>query len=72
MHNAHFDGSFAGWREVARALLQQGVPPHQVNWLGDGPEARFVAQVNGAGILGPVQGQCLVHEDLVVSLVCMR
>ena len=38
MHNAHFDGSFAGWREVARALLQQGVPPHQVNWLGDGDQ----------------------------------
>ncbi|MGV3727066.1 4'-phosphopantetheinyl transferase superfamily protein [Hydrogenophaga sp.] len=44
----------------------------EVNWLGDGPEARFVAQVKGAGKLGPVQGQCLVHEDLVVSLVCMR
>ena len=44
----------------------------EVTWLDDGPEARFVAQVNGAGILGPVQGQCLVHEDLVVSLVCMR
>ncbi|WP_339408934.1 MULTISPECIES: TIGR03915 family putative DNA repair protein [unclassified Pseudomonas] len=36
MHCAQFDGSFAGWREVARSLLQQGVPPHQVNWLGDG------------------------------------
>lgn len=44
----------------------------EVTWLDDGPEARFVAQVNGAGILGPVQGQCLVHENLVVSLVCMR
>jgi probable DNA metabolism protein len=36
MHSAQFDGSFAGWREVARSLLQQAVPPHQVNWLGDG------------------------------------
>ncbi len=36
MHSAHFDGSFAGWRNTARALLLQGVPPHQINWLGDG------------------------------------
>ncbi|MFZ3154919.1 TIGR03915 family putative DNA repair protein [Pseudomonas sp.] len=36
MHSAQFDGSFAGWRQAARALLQQGVPPHQINWLGEG------------------------------------
>lgn len=36
MHSAPFDGSFAGWREVARSLIQQGVPPHQITWLTDG------------------------------------
>lgn len=36
MHSASFDGSFAGWREVARSLIQQGVPPHQITWLTDG------------------------------------
>lgn len=36
MHSASFDGSFAGWREVARSLVQQGVPPHQITWLTDG------------------------------------
>ena len=36
MHSAQFDGSFAGWREASRNLLQQGVPPHQVTWLGTG------------------------------------
>lgn len=36
MHSAHFDGSFAGWRDAARALLRQGLAPHQVNWRGDG------------------------------------
>jgi DNA polymerase len=36
MHSAPFDGSFSGWREVARSLLQQGVPPHQITWLTDG------------------------------------
>lgn len=35
MHSASFDGSFAGWREVARSLIQQGVPPHQITWLTD-------------------------------------
>ncbi|WP_339905526.1 TIGR03915 family putative DNA repair protein [Pseudomonas guineae] len=36
MHSAHFDGSFAGWREAARTLLCHGLAPHQVNWRGDG------------------------------------
>ena len=29
-----FDGSFDGWRDRARELLQSGVAPHQVEWLG--------------------------------------
>ena len=36
MHSAHFDGSFAGWRQAARDLLHQGLAPHQINWLGAG------------------------------------
>jgi DNA polymerase len=36
MQSASFDGSFAGWREVARSLIQQRVPPHQITWLTDG------------------------------------
>jgi probable DNA metabolism protein len=36
MRNAPFDGSFIGWRAVARSLLQQGIAPHQVNWRPDG------------------------------------
>ena len=36
MHSTPFDGSFAGWRDAARRLLQQGVPPHQITWLTDG------------------------------------
>lgn len=35
MHHASFDGSFSGWREVARNLVQQGIPPHQITWLGN-------------------------------------
>jgi len=35
MHHASFDGSFAGWREVARNLVQHGIPPHQITWLGN-------------------------------------
>lgn len=32
MHTVDFDGSFAGWREAARAQLKQGMAPHQLNW----------------------------------------
>lgn len=45
MHSAHFDGSFAGWRESARALLRQGLAPYQINWLGDGDSGGLFDQV---------------------------
>ena len=32
MHSARFDGSFVGWRNEARRLLQAGVPPHAITW----------------------------------------
>ncbi len=32
MQLGRFDGSFAGWRDEARRLLQAGVPPHAVIW----------------------------------------
>jgi uracil-DNA glycosylase len=45
MYNAQFDGSFAGWREVARSLLLQGVAPHKITWLGDGDSAGLFDQL---------------------------
>lgn len=33
MHCLRFDGSFAGWRQLARQALLQGLAPHQVQWL---------------------------------------
>ncbi|HBX56444.1 TIGR03915 family putative DNA repair protein [Pseudomonas sp. UBA2684] len=35
MHCIRFDGSFAGWRQHARELLQQAVAPHQISWSSD-------------------------------------
>lgn len=35
MQNGSFDGSFAGWRNEARRLLQASVPPHAVTWEVD-------------------------------------
>lgn len=32
MLKVSFDGSFAGWREAARAQLRQGMAPHQLSW----------------------------------------
>ncbi|MDG1579716.1 TIGR03915 family putative DNA repair protein [Pseudomonas sp. GOM6] len=32
MHAAHFDGSFRGWRQVARELLAQHVAPQAITW----------------------------------------
>ncbi|MCP9337352.1 TIGR03915 family putative DNA repair protein [Stutzerimonas xanthomarina] len=36
MMQVRFDGSFDDWRDRARGLLQTGVAPHQVEWLGKG------------------------------------
>ncbi|AHL77197.1 leucyl-tRNA synthetase [Stutzerimonas stutzeri] len=33
MWQIHFDGSFAGWREVARTLVRRGLAPHQLTWV---------------------------------------
>lgn len=38
MHAVHFDGSFAGWREAARAQLRRGLAPHQLSWVQDSQE----------------------------------
>ncbi|MET1080420.1 MAG: TIGR03915 family putative DNA repair protein [Pseudomonas sp.] len=35
MHQQHFNGSFAGWRQAARLLLSQGIAPHRINWRTD-------------------------------------
>ena len=32
MHSARFDGSFSGWRQVARQLLAQRVAPQEITW----------------------------------------
>ncbi len=36
MRRAAFDGTLAGWREAARALLAAETPPHDVLWSGEG------------------------------------
>ncbi|TWE07521.1 putative DNA metabolism protein [Pseudomonas sp. AG1028] len=38
MQAVHFDGSFAGWRDAARAKLRQGMAPHQLSWVQDSQE----------------------------------
>ncbi|QKE65777.1 TIGR03915 family putative DNA repair protein [Aquipseudomonas campi] len=44
MVSARFDGSFAGWRQAARELLQQGVTADQVTWYShDGDTDLFAA-----------------------------
>jgi probable DNA metabolism protein len=38
MRQVAFDGTLSGWREAARGLLAEEVPPAQVEWVG--PEGR--------------------------------
>ncbi|MDX5371726.1 MAG: TIGR03915 family putative DNA repair protein [Pseudomonadaceae bacterium] len=32
MHGARFDGSFAGWRQIARQLLARRIAPQEITW----------------------------------------
>ena len=42
MRQVRFDGSFEGWRDTARALLGEGIAPHQLEWLaGNVPGGLF-------------------------------
>lgn len=44
MHSAHFDGSFADWRRVARDLLARGIAPERVLWCEQGAAADLFAE----------------------------
>lgn len=43
MISVRFDGSFAGWRQAARNLLQQGVTADQINWYSNAGDADLFA-----------------------------
>lgn len=68
MHNATFDGSFADWRNTARALLQQGVAPHHINWLADGDTAGLFDQTPDAVRTQPVTPAPRVPKQLLELL----
>jgi probable DNA metabolism protein len=40
---AEFDGSFAEWRVIARALVLEGRAPHEVEWATDGAQQSLLA-----------------------------
>lgn len=46
MISARFDGSFAGWRQVARDLLNRGIVADQVNWYADDEDSDLFATAN--------------------------
>lgn len=68
MHSATFDGSFAGWRDAARPLLQQGVAPHHVNWLGDGDTAGLFDQTPDAVSTQPATPAPRIPKQLLELL----
>lgn len=41
MRTVHFDGSFQGWRDAARALLQKRIAPHELSWASGGDAGLF-------------------------------
>lgn len=75
MRNAPFDGSFAGWRTVARSLLQQGIAPHQVNWRPDGDSLSLFDQSPTAADLDATKPAPCIPRQLLEQLesaACFR
>ena len=75
MRNAPFDGSFAGWRTVARSLLQQGIAPHQVNWRPDGDSLSLFDQSPTAEDLDATKPAPRIPRqllELLESAACFR
>lgn len=75
MHNAHFDGSFGAWREIARNLLQRGIAPHQINWCDNPSSAGLFAQSNDSLEAAPAAPTPRVPRQLLVllqSAACFR
>lgn len=75
MRNAPFDGSFIGWRAVARSLLQQGIAPHQVNWRPDGDSLSLFDQSPTAADLDVTKPAPRIPRqllELLESAACFR
>jgi uracil-DNA glycosylase len=75
MRNAPFDGSFTGWRTVARSLLQQGIAPHQVNWRPDGDSLSLFDQSPTAADLDATKPAPRIPRqllELLESAACFR
>jgi DNA polymerase len=75
MRNAPFDGSFIGWRAVARSLLQQGIAPHQVNWRPDGDSLSLFDQSPTAADLDATKPAPRIPRqllELLESAACFR
>ncbi|MBX9762004.1 MAG: TIGR03915 family putative DNA repair protein [Pseudomonadaceae bacterium] len=75
MRNAPFDGSFIGWRAVARSLLQQGIAPHQVNWRPDGDSLSLFDQSPTAEDLDATKPAPRIPRqllELLESAACFR
>ncbi|MBA4290941.1 MAG: hypothetical protein C0439_18385 [Pseudomonas sp.] len=75
MRNAPLDGSFIGWRAVARSLLQQGIAPHQVNWRPDGDSLSLFDQSPTAADLDATKPAPRIPRQLLELLenaACFR
>ena len=68
MRTLYVDGTFAGWREVARQALLQGLAPHQLHWQdADSCPGLFD---HGQAALPASTGHLLVPAQLLQQLEC--
>lgn len=67
MRQVRFDGSFDGWRNVARDLLRCGVAPHEANWLSGNDIGSLFDELEPLAPTGPA-GPALIPRQLLAEL----
>lgn len=70
MQQVRFDGSFDGWREVARDLLRRQVAPHRLEWLGSSDSGGLFDEPDGAEQTEPTEPmpRIRIPRQLIVEL----
>ncbi|MES2818854.1 MAG: TIGR03915 family putative DNA repair protein [Pseudomonadota bacterium] len=68
MREQRFDGSFAGWRKAARQLLNRGVAPHAVSWLGADSQGGLFDGADGASEAQSPTGALRIPKELPALL----
>ena len=75
MIQAHFAGDFESWRQAARQLMQEAVPPERIDWLSNTEPQQMSLDVEAPAHISAKPATFTVSPDffkLATSAACVR